>query len=60
MATPPERDDSLKAFIQLCTERDLLTRPEGLENGDLSDGLSDPSTLLYADVTSLGSLLYVF
>ncbi|KAJ5560728.1 hypothetical protein N7513_003127 [Penicillium frequentans] len=46
MVTSPECDDSLKAFMQLCAEHDLLTEPEGLEKGDLYDGLSDPSTLL--------------
>ncbi|KAJ6003502.1 hypothetical protein N7451_006049 [Penicillium sp. IBT 35674x] len=46
MVTPPECDDSLKAFIQLCAEHGLLTQPEGLQKGDLYDGLLDPSTLL--------------
>lgn len=60
MVTFPECDDSLKAFIQLCAEHDLLTEPEGLEKGDLYDGLSDPSTLLYVALTPLGSLLLLF
>ncbi|KAJ5670874.1 hypothetical protein N7507_000001 [Penicillium longicatenatum] len=46
MVTSTEYDDSLKAFIQLCSERDLLTQAEGLEDGDLYDGISDPFTLL--------------
>ncbi|KAJ5160712.1 uncharacterized protein N7482_007716 [Penicillium canariense] len=31
MAAPPECDESLTTVMQLCAERDLLTRPEGLE-----------------------------
>jgi hypothetical protein len=40
-------DEWLKEFARLCTERDLLTQREGLEDGDLNNGLSDPHTLLY-------------
>ncbi|KAJ5899074.1 hypothetical protein N7495_003818 [Penicillium taxi] len=42
----PANQGPFSSFTQLCAESGLLTRPDGLEDGDLCDGLSDPSTLL--------------
>lgn len=43
----PEQDAQNATFAQLCAENDLLKRPVGLEDQDLSDGLIDLPTLLY-------------
>lgn len=53
----PEQDAQNAAFAQLCAEKDLLKRPAGLNDQDLSDGLLDLSTLLLVVVVSRAALL---
>ncbi|PYI32729.1 CRAL/TRIO domain-containing protein [Aspergillus indologenus CBS 114.80] len=44
---PPETDAAaLASFKALCAERGLLDRPQGLQAGDVVDGLTDDLTLL--------------
>ncbi|PYI16058.1 CRAL/TRIO domain protein [Aspergillus violaceofuscus CBS 115571] len=44
---PPETDTAaLTSFKALCAERGLLDRPQGLQAGDVVDGLTDDLTLL--------------
>ncbi|RAH67448.1 SEC14 family lipid-binding protein [Aspergillus aculeatinus CBS 121060] len=44
---PPETDTAaLASFKALCAERGLLDRPQGLQAGDVEDGLTDDLTLL--------------
>jgi hypothetical protein len=44
----PEQDSKFIAFTQICAEKGILGRPDGLEEDDCTHGLSDPVTLLYA------------
>lgn len=37
----------LDTFSNLCYQEKLLQRPEGLQHGDLIDGLTDQHTLLF-------------
>ncbi|RAH39919.1 uncharacterized protein BO95DRAFT_469309, partial [Aspergillus brunneoviolaceus CBS 621.78] len=44
---PPDTDTAaLASFKALCAERGLLDRPQGLQAGDVEDGLTDDLTLL--------------
>lgn len=44
---PPETDAaSFQAFMLLCGDKDLLSRPKGIETSDRCDGLSDYPTLM--------------
>lgn len=45
-AFPPENDASFQAFIRLCADKGLSSRPRGIEDCDRCDGLSDFTTLL--------------
>lgn len=45
-AFPPENDASFQAFIRLCADKGLSSRPQGIEDCDRCDGLSDCTTLL--------------
>lgn len=37
---------ALAIFSEMCAEQDLLQRPSGLKEGDVSDGINDKTTLL--------------
>ncbi|KAJ5202051.1 uncharacterized protein N7498_006714 [Penicillium cinerascens] len=50
---------SLKFLIQLCHGHEPLMQPEGLENGDLNDGLSDPPTLFSAERIKLHDVIEI-
>ncbi|CAG8067312.1 unnamed protein product, partial [Penicillium nalgiovense] len=43
---PPEHEALFASLTRLCDEHRLLNQLEGRETRDLSDGVSDPSTLL--------------
>ncbi|KAJ5241644.1 uncharacterized protein N7469_003235 [Penicillium citrinum] len=46
LAFPPEKDPSFEAFLRLCADKGLSSRPQGIADCDRCDGLSDSSTLL--------------
>ncbi|KAJ5094985.1 hypothetical protein N7532_007276 [Penicillium argentinense] len=42
----PEQDSNFIAFTQICAEKGILGRPDGLGEDDCAHGLSDTATLL--------------
>lgn len=48
----PDREELLKRFIESCSQKGLLARPDSLEERDSAEGLLDQPTLLYG-ATSL-------
>lgn len=39
--------EALREFTALCSKDGLLIRPQGLEENDMVNGLTDEATLLY-------------
>lgn len=44
----PKEKAALATFSELCTENNLLNRPDGLQDGDANFAINDETTLLYA------------
>lgn len=39
--------EALREFTDVCSKDGLLSRPQGLEENDMLNGLTDKATLLY-------------
>ena len=43
----PKEKAALATFFQLCAEKNLLGRPDGLQDDDANFAINDETTLLY-------------
>lgn len=49
---------ALQEFTDLCSQDGLLIRPQGLEENDMPNGLTDEATLLYVESSAVFNCIY--
>lgn len=50
--------DALRDFTSLCAKEGLLIRPQGLDENDMLNGLTDEATLLYVEPSQIFDCIY--
>lgn len=50
--------EALREFTDLCSKDGLLIRPQGLDENDMLNGLTDEATLLYVEKSQAFNCVY--